>query len=66
MVINQINPVQANWRNSVLFIIYKVEIPEMKKHLLECVQIIDHEPMNSQKYREALTELEAFGQRHFI
>ena len=61
-----INPVDAHWRNNILRVIYKVEIPAMQKRLFECVYNIDTEPMHTKKYREALTELEAFGQRHFI
>ena len=60
------NPMNIQWRNNLLWIILRVEVPTLKQRLLECVIITDQEPMNSPRWNEALKELEAFGRKHLI
>jgi hypothetical protein len=60
------NPIDVGYRNALLWIIYRVETPALQKRLLECVRIVDYEATNSQRYIDALKEIEAFGNKHLL
>ena len=59
------NPIDVSWFNSLLWIIYRVEIPSVKEHLLKCATVCLG-PMDSPQYDKALKELEAFGRKHLL
>jgi hypothetical protein len=55
-----------DYRNSVLWLIYRIEIPELKKRLLQCIVILDTGDPASPLWQDALKEVEAFGRKHLI
>ena len=59
------NPIDASWFNSLLWIIYRVEIPSLKEHLLKSATIV-LQGTDSPQYDVALKELEHFGKRHLM